>query len=71
MATVRVKPSGGEKEGVNESTLSLDQIPPLGAEKLEKRFWWQRTRAVDPYAIATQVRIYRAFYHIKRFLTTL
>lgn len=56
MATVRIRQPGTEKEGVNESTLSLDQIPPLGAEKLEKRFWWQRARAIDPYAIATQVR---------------
>jgi hypothetical protein len=57
MATVRVRQAGDEKEGVNQSTLSLDQIPPLGAEKLEKRFWWQRTKALDPYAIATQVRL--------------
>jgi hypothetical protein len=57
MATVRIRQPATEKEGVNESTLSLDQIPPLGAEKLEKRFWWQRTRAIDPYAIATQVRL--------------
>lgn len=57
MATVRIRQTGTEKEGANESTLSLDQIPPLGAEKLEKRFWWQRARAIDPYAIATQVRL--------------
>ncbi|KAM0487010.1 hypothetical protein ACHAPX_000277 [Trichoderma viride] len=58
MATVRIRQPATEKEGVNESTLSLDQIPPLGAEKLEKRFWWQRTRAIDPYAIATQPSVF-------------
>ncbi|KAM0255378.1 hypothetical protein ACHAQJ_005820 [Trichoderma viride] len=58
MATVRIKQTGDEKEGVNQSTISLDQIPPLGADKLEKRFWWQRTKALDPYAIATQPSVF-------------
>lgn len=71
MATIRIRQPGTEKDGVSQSTLSLDQIPPLGAEKLEKRFWWQRTRAIDPYAIATQVRLRIKHYPIRQFLIPL
>lgn len=44
-----------EKLGPDASTLSVNSIPPLGVPKEEKRFFFQRTRAYDPEAIATQV----------------
>lgn len=38
-----------------ESSVSEINAPPLGAPAEEKRFFFQRTRAYDPNAIATQV----------------
>ena len=45
-----------EKSGADASTLSVNSIPPLGVAKEERRFFFQRARAYDPDAIATQVR---------------
>ncbi|KAM7213181.1 MFS general substrate transporter [Rhypophila decipiens] len=47
-----------EKPGPNPSTLSVNSIPPLGAPKEEKRFFFQRDRGYDPDAIATQVSVF-------------
>lgn len=55
MATVLARQFGEEKKSPSISTSSFDRIPPLGAPKDEKRFWWQRTSAFDADAIATQV----------------
>lgn len=57
MATILVRQFGEEKGSPDLSASSLDQIPPLGVPKDEKRFWWQRTKAFDPNAIATQVNL--------------
>lgn len=54
MATVLAKdPTRKGDESV--STLSLQGVPPLGAPKEEKRFWFQRDKHFDPFAVATQV----------------
>ncbi|KAI8244461.1 putative transporter [Colletotrichum sp. SAR 10_96] len=54
MATVLAKDPLQKGEGA-ESTASLEGIPPLGAPKEEKRFFFQRDKYYDPFAIATQV----------------
>lgn len=56
MATVLTRQVIDEKGSATQSTTSLDQIPPLGVPRQEKRFWWQRTKSFDRNAIATQVR---------------
>ncbi|OTB00801.1 hypothetical protein M426DRAFT_267186 [Hypoxylon sp. CI-4A] len=59
MATVLVQ-AIGDKKTATESTISLDSegIPPLGAPKEEKRFWFQRTKNFDHGAIATQPSVF-------------
>ncbi|KAK6070704.1 phthalate transporter [Seiridium cupressi] len=52
MATVFARGSGN-KEYPTESTISLDNIAPLGVPLEEKRFFFQRTRHYNPDAIAT------------------
>ncbi|KAE9573149.1 putative transporter [Colletotrichum fructicola] len=54
MATVLAKDPLQKGEGA-ESTASLEGIPPLGVPKEEKRFFFQRDKYYDPFAIATQV----------------
>ncbi|KAI8163277.1 putative transporter [Colletotrichum sp. SAR 10_70] len=54
MATVLAKDPLQKGEGA-ESPASLEGIPPLGAPKEEKRFFFQRDKYYDPFAIATQV----------------
>ena len=43
------------KSEPSSSKTSLDEIPTLGEPIEERRFWWQRVKAYDPEAIATQV----------------
>lgn len=43
------------KSEPSTSKTSLDEIPSLGVPIEERRFWWQRAKAYDPDAIATQV----------------
>ncbi|KAI2616782.1 MFS general substrate transporter [Hypoxylon sp. NC1633] len=59
MATVLVQ-SIGDKKVATESTISLDSdgIPPLGVPEEEKRFWFQRSKAFDYDAIATQPSVF-------------
>ncbi|KAK9788113.1 putative Phthalate transporter [Seiridium cardinale] len=52
MATVFARGSGN-KEYPTESTISLNNIAPLGVPLEEKRFFFQRTRHYNPDAIAT------------------
>lgn len=54
MATVLAK-DPTRKGDESASTLSLQGVPPLGAPKEEKRFWFQRDKHFDPLAVATQV----------------
>ncbi|KAF6826327.1 transporter YIL166C-like protein 3 [Colletotrichum musicola] len=57
MATVLAKdPTRKGDESV--STLSLQGVPPLGAPKEEKRFWFQRDKHFDPFAVATQASVF-------------
>ncbi|OLN95803.1 putative transporter YIL166C-like protein 3 [Colletotrichum chlorophyti] len=46
------------KGGEAQSSLSLNSIPPLGAPIAEKRFWFQRNKDYDPFAIATQPSVF-------------
>ncbi|KAF3803869.1 putative transporter [Colletotrichum gloeosporioides] len=57
MATVLAKDPLHKGEGA-ESTASLEGIPPLGAPKEEKRFFFQRDKYYDPFAIATQPSVF-------------
>ncbi|KAF5497164.1 putative transporter [Colletotrichum siamense] len=57
MATVLAKDPLQKGEGA-ESTASLEGIPPLGAPKEEKRFFFQRDKYYDPFAIATQPSVF-------------
>ncbi|KAI1483721.1 MFS general substrate transporter [Daldinia eschscholtzii] len=59
MATVLVQ-NICDKKTPTESTISLDSdgIPPLGAPKQEKRFWFQRSKDFDIDAIATQPSVF-------------
>ncbi|KAF6819179.1 transporter YIL166C-like protein 3 [Colletotrichum plurivorum] len=57
MATVLAKdPTKKGDESV--LTLSLQGVPPLGAPKEEKRFWFQRDKHFDPFAVATQASVF-------------
>ncbi|KAJ0267639.1 hypothetical protein COL940_014171 [Colletotrichum noveboracense] len=62
MATVLAKDPLHKGEGA-ESTASLEGIPPLGAPKEEKRFFFQRDKYYDPFAIATQVILYLSYFY--------
>ncbi|KAJ0358573.1 hypothetical protein COL154_009079 [Colletotrichum chrysophilum] len=62
MATVLAKDPLQKGEGA-ESTASLEGIPPLGAPKEEKRFFFQRDKYYDPFAIATQVILYLSYFY--------
>ncbi|KAI1385364.1 MFS general substrate transporter [Hypoxylon trugodes] len=59
MATVLVK-NIGDKNTATESTISLDsnEIPPLGAPKENKQFWFQREKDFDINGIATQPSVF-------------
>jgi hypothetical protein len=48
----------------SESISTVDGVPPLGVPGEERRFWWQRTKASNADAIATQVSVPRAKFHI-------
>lgn len=54
MSTILVKGHTG-KDHQEGSTTSLDTAAPLGFPLEEKRFFFQRTGAYNPDAIATQV----------------
>lgn len=54
MSTILVKGHAG-KDHREGSTTSLDTAAPLGFPLEEKRFFFQRTAAYNPDAIATQV----------------
>lgn len=67
----RTRPLGGTSSGESSdnehslpqekgalATVTVDEIPPLGAPHDEKRFWFQRTRKYDPNGIATQVSLH-------------
>jgi hypothetical protein len=51
---VRVERDPDSKLSPGTSTTSINTIPPLGEPAQEKRFWFQRTKAFDADAIATQ-----------------
>jgi hypothetical protein len=51
---VKVEADPDSKLGPDTSTTSVNTIPPLGEAIQEKRFWFQRTKAYDADAIATQ-----------------
>ncbi|KAF6806740.1 transporter YIL166C-like protein 3 [Colletotrichum sojae] len=57
MATVLAK-DPKRKGDESASTLSLQGVPPLGAPKEEKRFWFQRDKHFDPFAVATQASVF-------------
>jgi hypothetical protein len=44
-----------DNEPEKDDDAAPDLPPPLGATEQEKKFWFQRSKAQDPYAIATQV----------------
>ncbi|TDZ33227.1 putative transporter [Colletotrichum spinosum] len=46
------------KGDASESSASFQGVPPLGAPKEEKRFWFQRSEGFDKYAIATQPSVF-------------
>ncbi len=52
---VKVERDPDSKQSPGTSSTSINTIPPLGEPAQEKRFWFQRTKAFDPDAIATQV----------------
>lgn len=54
MATVLARDPVRKGED-GQPLLSLEGAPPLGAPVEEKRFWFQRDKSYDPFAIATQV----------------
>lgn len=54
MATVLAK-NTFQKGEADQSAVSLEGIPALGAPIEEKRFWFQRNKDFDPFAVATQV----------------
>ncbi|KAH7140379.1 major facilitator superfamily domain-containing protein [Dactylonectria estremocensis] len=56
MATVLVRDK--ETKYVSDSEGSVDAIPPLGVPGEERRFWFQRVKAYDPDAIATQPSVF-------------
>ncbi|KAK4126553.1 MFS general substrate transporter [Parathielavia appendiculata] len=65
MATVLIKDKAVKVEtelvsklGPDSSTTSVNTIPPLAEPIQEKRFWFQRTKAYDPDAIATQPSVF-------------
>ncbi|OHW98791.1 MFS transporter [Colletotrichum incanum] len=57
MATVLAKDPFRKGEDGQPST-SLEGAPPLGAPIEEKRFWFQRNKSYDPFAIATQPSVF-------------
>ncbi|KAF9872322.1 phthalate transporter [Colletotrichum karsti] len=57
MATVLAK-DPYRKGDESVSSVSLQGVPPLGAPKEEKRFWFQRDKFFDPFAIATQASVF-------------
>jgi len=48
------------KAGPDSSTTSVNTIPPLGEPIQQKRFFFQRSKAYDVDAIATQASILHA-----------
>ena len=54
MATV-LAANVSEKTPALEVTVSVENIPVLGAPVEERRFWFQRDKTYNPEAIATQV----------------
>ncbi|KAJ0319142.1 hypothetical protein COL5a_010356 [Colletotrichum fioriniae] len=57
MATVLAK-NTFQKGEADQSTVSLEGIPALGAPIEEKRFWFQRNKDFDPFAVATQPSVF-------------
>ncbi|KAJ3942963.1 uncharacterized protein N0V96_007195 [Colletotrichum fioriniae] len=57
MATVLAK-NTFQKGEADQSTVSLEVIPALGAPIEEKRFWFQRNKDFDPFAVATQPSVF-------------
>ncbi|KAI1484472.1 phthalate transporter [Biscogniauxia mediterranea] len=57
MATVLVQQAAGKESAIHSTNL-LDNIPPLGAPKEEKRFFFQRTKGYNRDAIATQPSVF-------------
>jgi hypothetical protein len=55
---VKVEVDPDSKLGPDTSTTSVNTIPPLGEAIQEKRFWFQRTKAYDADAIATQRSVF-------------
>lgn len=58
--TFREKPSPGDsgdsKKGSSSFTTAVDDAPPLGKPRAERRYFWHEKPVFDPDAIATQVR---------------
>lgn len=64
MATVFIRKKASQAEDNHDSksdpdtsTTSINTIPPLGEAFQAKRFWFQRTRAYDADAVATQASL--------------
>ncbi|KAK1722961.1 hypothetical protein CaCOL14_008260 [Colletotrichum acutatum] len=57
MATVLAK-NTFQKGEADQSAVSLESIPALGAPIEEKRFWFQRNKDFDPFAVATQPSVF-------------
>ena len=51
---LRVERDPDSKFGPDSSTTSVNTIPALGEPYQGKRFWFQKSKAHDPDAIATQ-----------------
>ncbi|KAJ0159933.1 putative transporter [Colletotrichum tanaceti] len=57
MATVLANDPARKGED-GQPLLSLEGAPPLGAPVEEKRFWFQRDKSYDPFAVATQPSVF-------------
>ncbi|KXH65659.1 phthalate transporter [Colletotrichum salicis] len=57
MATVLAK-NTFQKGEADQSAVSFEGIPTLGAPIEEKRFWFQRNKDFDPFAVATQPSVF-------------
>src|ERR1700761_4209600 len=61
-ATLPPSNSSSDDLAKREARVAIDaaaeDIPPLGEPREEKRFFFQRTKAYDPNAIATQPSVY-------------
>ncbi|WYZ46089.1 hypothetical protein EsH8_IX_000314 [Colletotrichum jinshuiense] len=62
MSTVLAK-DPFRKGDESDSSQPFQGVPLLGAPIEEKRFWFQRNKNYDPFAIATQVILYLSYFY--------